>query len=65
MDELDGAFAIIEWPEGNRQLVFFCYTRSSDDVPPVMDEYVFYYMEDRDDMRVGYSNGEWTIVEVG
>lgn len=65
MQELEGAFATIQWPEGNRQRVFFCFMGSSDDIPPIMDEYVFYYMENRDDMYVGYSNGEWTIVELG
>ena len=56
----DGAFATIRWTDGEVQKVFFSFIEVRDDGD---DEAIFYYMEDRNDLYVGFSNGEWTIVE--
>jgi hypothetical protein len=59
-DNCTGAYATIRWSDGEVQKVFFSFIEVRDDGD---DEAIFYYMEDRNDLYVGFSNGEWTIVE--
>ena len=58
-DNCTGAYANIRWSDGEVQKVFFSFMQVREDGD---DEAVFYYMEDRNDLFVGYSNGEWTII---
>ena len=62
-DNCEGAHADIRWNDGKRERVFLSFIDKSEDISAEADEAIFYYMEDRNDLYVGYSNGEWTIVE--
>lgn len=62
-DLCTGAHVGIRWNDGKRERVFLSFIDNSEDISAEADEAIFYYMEDRNDLYVGYSNGEWTIVE--
>jgi len=61
-DNCLGARADIRWNDGKRESVFLSFIDKSEDISAEADEAIFYYMEDRNDLYVGFSNGEWTIV---
>jgi hypothetical protein len=56
-------FADIRWNDGTVETVLFSFMDCYEDISSKDDEHIFFYLEDRNDLHVGYTNGEWTIVE--